>query len=647
LDFVTSSAGTADLHAAGTIGAVLDANASGNFGGTSDAAAAVTVTGSAGGSVTFTALTTGTGNNGIKVQYAIGASGSAATAAYDSTNKVLTITADTATATAASVVAAVAANASATAVVGAAVANAGNIFSGNATASGTTAGGSTANQITLSATTAGTAYNNVNVTVTNDAATGAETAAYSTASSTLTVHSNASSTVAQVVAAINSNGVFSASTITAGTNTVGAGTTSAVTSGGLYNNEININAKTGGASFNNTSVVFNTNAATGHETASYNAGTNTLTVHSNVNSDTAQVISAINTDGTFSASTLGGGLGVYSAGTLTNVTTGGATGSSAITNLQINQADFGTAAQVAVQVNVDSQATQGQLIYSGGPLASNTVLQIGGDKGFQVFNFGAGTTLAQAQAAINQVSDATGVSATISGSQLKLDSTDYGSNGFVSAKALSGSFSTHLADHTVATRSSGTDVAVRVNGVQATGNGLTASLNTATLNLSFAVNSNFASGDSFSFNITGGGANFQLGPDVVSNEQARLGIPSVSSATLGGTAGTLYELRSGGDKSLSTDTTGAAAVVTQAITRVASLRGQLGAFQSTTVQTNINTLTDTVSNLTNAQSQIQDADFAVETANLTRAQILVQSGTSVLQLSNQAPQQILSLLPRS
>ena len=41
---------------------------------------------------------------------------------------------------------------------------------------------------------------------------------------------------------------------------------------------------------------------------------------------------------------------------------------------------------------------------------------------------------------------------------------------------------------------------------------------------------------------------------------------------------------------------------------------------------------------------VQDADFAAETANLTRAQILVQSGTSVLQISNQSPQQVLALL---
>ncbi|RMF42013.1 MAG: hypothetical protein D6753_08465, partial [Planctomycetota bacterium] len=52
----------------------------------------------------------------------------------------------------------------------------------------------------------------------------------------------------------------------------------------------------------------------------------------------------------------------------------------------------------------------------------------------------------------------------------------------------------------------------------------------------------------------------------------------------------------------------------------------------------------TVVNLTEAESSIRDADFAAESARLTRAQILVQSGTSVLAIANQNPQNVLALL---
>ena len=74
------------------------------------------------------------------------------------------------------------------------------------------------------------------------------------------------------------------------------------------------------------------------------------------------------------------------------------------------------------------------------------------------------------------------------------------------------------------------------------------------------------------------------------------------------------------------------------------LRGRLGAFQKTTVDTNINALNDVLVNLKDAESTIRDADFAAESANLTRAQILVQSGISVLAIANSNPQNVLALL---
>jgi flagellin len=49
-------------------------------------------------------------------------------------------------------------------------------------------------------------------------------------------------------------------------------------------------------------------------------------------------------------------------------------------------------------------------------------------------------------------------------------------------------------------------------------------------------------------------------------------------------------------------------------------------------------------NLTSARSRIQDADFAQETAKLTRNQILQQAGVAMLGQANQLPQQVLSLL---
>ncbi len=231
-----------------------------------------------------------------------------------------------------------------------------------------------------------------------------------------------------------------------------------------------------------------------------------------------------------------------------------------------------------------------------------------------------------------------------SSSGLTFESTDFGSANFVQVKTLSGEFSLTNSDGVAADRAEGSDVDARINGIQAVGDGLQASINTASLDVSLSVDANVGSGTQINFSILGGGAQFQLGPDVVSNQQARLGLQAVNSARLGGVSGQLYQLRSGGANSLANDVTGAAAIVNEAITQVTQLRGRLGAFQKTTLETNIFSLSTTLENLTEAQSSIRDADFAQESAKLTRAQILVQSGTKVLSIANSNPQNALSLL---
>ncbi len=80
-----------------------------------------------------------------------------------------------------------------------------------------------------------------------------------------------------------------------------------------------------------------------------------------------------------------------------------------------------------------------------------------------------------------------------------------------------------------------------------------------------------------------------------------------------------------------------------AMSTVDSLRSDLGAIQNR-FESTITNLNNTVTNLSAARSRIQDADYAVEVSNMTRAQILQQAGTSVLAQANQVPQGVLSLL---
>ena len=88
---------------------------------------------------------------------------------------------------------------------------------------------------------------------------------------------------------------------------------------------------------------------------------------------------------------------------------------------------------------------------------------------------------------------------------------------------------------------------------------------------------------------------------------------------------------------------GAIDTIDTALGLVDTARSNLGAIQNR-FQSTIANLNNTVTNLSAARSRIEDADYAVEVSNMTRAQILQQAGTSVLAQANQVPQGVLSLL---
>lgn len=84
-------------------------------------------------------------------------------------------------------------------------------------------------------------------------------------------------------------------------------------------------------------------------------------------------------------------------------------------------------------------------------------------------------------------------------------------------------------------------------------------------------------------------------------------------------------------------------IVDSAISAVATQRASFGALQSRFEQT-VGNLATTSENLSASRSRIQDADFASETANLSRAQVLQQAGTAMVAQANQLPQGVLALL---
>ena len=92
-----------------------------------------------------------------------------------------------------------------------------------------------------------------------------------------------------------------------------------------------------------------------------------------------------------------------------------------------------------------------------------------------------------------------------------------------------------------------------------------------------------------------------------------------------------------------TATTNPLATMDAALSTVDNLRSALGAVQNR-FESTINNLSTTVNNLSASRSRIEDADYATEVSNMTRANILQQAGTSVLAQANQTTQGVLSLL---
>jgi len=116
---------------------------------------------------------------------------------------------------------------------------------------------------------------------------------------------------------------------------------------------------------------------------------------------------------------------------------------------------------------------------------------------------------------------------------------------------------------------------------------------------------------------------------------------SVAFGTTAWTAGGLGV--SGVDISSTSGAQAAITAIDAALSSVNNFQATLGATQNTFQAAITNTQTQST-NLSAAKSQIEDADFAQETANLSKAQVLQQAGISVLAQANSLPQQVLKLL---
>ncbi|MEO0512089.1 MAG: flagellin [Planctomycetota bacterium] len=321
---------------------------------------------------------------------------------------------------------------------------------------------------------------------------------------------------------------------------------------------------------------------------------------------------------------------------------------------------------------------------SAGVIENAATLRIRGSLGVTTINIASSVTFTDLVNTVNNLTTVTGVSASLvnggAASGIVFNSTEYGADEFVSVERIDDPVGGNpdpfdflrLAEgqsvpaaaatwtggtFVSATRDTGRDTQALINGTVATGDGLNISINTSTLSVSLLLDETFAitpDGTTTSFDITGGGALFQLGPDVSALQQSSIGVRSIASELLGGTLvggelNFLSSLKEGQPNDIrnsvsASDFSAANAIIDQSIDDITILRGRLGAFERNTLQTNVRSLQASFENLSASSSVIRDADFALETSALTRAQTLSAASQSTLALANQQAGSVLQLL---
>lgn len=302
--------------------------------------------------------------------------------------------------------------------------------------------------------------------------------------------------------------------------------------------------------------------------------------------------------------TLESGAGVIT-GSATGVTTAVLTGNVKVNGSTVDTSSASNVADIVADINNSSSTTGvtatralsnvNTVAYTADATNANT-LNLNGVN----ISLAAGTTGTQAATAINNASAQTGVSATFSGGSLTLTSANAG-DVTIKDDATNGVLGAVNGGASVAKKDVTLSAGIVLSGV-VTGSSPTAAEGTTT---------------------TGKDLNL------------------LSSSTAAGVNKT-YQV-STVDVSTAATAQKAIQTIDFALQQVAASSAQLGSIQNRFTAT-VSNLQTTSTNLSASRSTIQDADFASETANLTRTQVLQQAGTAVLAQANQIPNQVLALL---
>ncbi|MBN1845063.1 MAG: flagellin [Sedimentisphaerales bacterium] len=312
-----------------------------------------------------------------------------------------------------------------------------------------------------------------------------------------------------------------------------------------------------------------------------------------------------------------------------------------LADVRVNSADT-AAGTISLEVALAAAAEKAVISYSDGNLTDDVTFSLTGNNGTVQFTLASGSTISNIETAVNAQSDSTGVVAEADGGTLYFRSSEYGSSQSVQINVTDGTFDM---DGSV-TSDTGGDATVTVNGLTTTADGLQVYFSSGSTSVRFSLTESFGTGApaSTTFSITSGGAGWQLDANPIN--RIHYGLTSLNSAYLGNdSVGYLRSIKSGGANDLASGNYHQASNIASAASlHVATERARLGAIQSYTVNSTLSSLSAASTAHAQAKSRIEDIDYAEETANNNRLQLLMQMGTTLLSMMNQNRSQILNLL---
>lgn len=296
-----------------------------------------------------------------------------------------------------------------------------------------------------------------------------------------------------------------------------------------------------------------------------------------------------------------------------------------------------TTDDVTFSVNVTTTATQATDTYTGGVPVTDVTLIVGGSNGTTTISLSSGSSLNTIAQAFNDATHETGVTATVNGGNIDLKSVDYGTNATISIEATAGTFTM-----TNGGSAEGTDAVATINGQQYTGDGSTFNVNNSQVSLVVEIKPT-TSGVITPFVVSGDGLKFNVGSSPAAF--ASVGLPNLTTASLGGVTGKLFTLASGGDNTLTSDKAAEALeIIDDAIADATRSQAIIGGFQKYTLESSSRVLESSIEHMSTALSEVQDTDVALESAQLAKNQLLELATLQALTITSLRHQDVLSLL---